>query len=554
MALRDDLFDWLSGRPAWQQHLARALVRGWLDTPQRDQILRLVVREHGGPDDSAAPLVFQPFRIEDLSAPPGPAPARLLAIGDLVGVGAVAAAQQLTFEPNGMTVVYGPNAAGKSSYVRALKRACRTVDKDSVILANIFSPAIPAPRPSATIRMLVDGEEEQLVLDLTSPGPSELATISVFDARCAELYVLRRTTVEYVPSVLALLERLATTQDDLRRALEAEMATIEGRTPRFPEFAAGSSAVHQIVRSISAETDLDEVARLCQISEPERRRREELRVLLASAAAGQSKADAAGARAAAQQAAVLAQRLERLYELLGDASVLKLRGLAQEVAETAVAARLSREEFGSGAPPGVGSGPWRVMWDAARSFVQSAGYGPFPPPPGSAAVACPLCLQEISLDAAERLRHFQAHVESEVESQVESAVAALAGATAMLPTTLIADCQPPVLESIRAVEAGLAATVDGAVNAARERLAALTAGAEAILHAELAEMPPDPCPRLRAWSDAQARRAGELEALADAAGEQRRRTELSSWRPVNCWPFVRSRSQRGCATSSSCVL
>ena len=40
-------------------------------------------------------------------------------------VNALVEDQSLTFIPKGVTIIYGDNGAGKSGYVRVLKRACR---------------------------------------------------------------------------------------------------------------------------------------------------------------------------------------------------------------------------------------------------------------------------------------------------------------------------------------------------------------------------------------------------------------------------------------------
>jgi hypothetical protein len=57
-----------------------------------------------------------------ITAPPSPV-AKILALRDLVAVGSTPAGQRLEFAPKGLTVVYGENGSGKSSYARVLRKS-----------------------------------------------------------------------------------------------------------------------------------------------------------------------------------------------------------------------------------------------------------------------------------------------------------------------------------------------------------------------------------------------------------------------------------------------
>ena len=64
----------------------------------------------------------------------------LEAVRDLVGVNALASNQQLTFGADGLTIVDGDNASGKSGYARLLKHAAGVNVRDD-ILTDVFSKA-----------------------------------------------------------------------------------------------------------------------------------------------------------------------------------------------------------------------------------------------------------------------------------------------------------------------------------------------------------------------------------------------------------------------------
>jgi hypothetical protein len=120
MTVRDDLYKWLSDQPLWQQDLARRLaMRTQLDGDDYKDALRMVTGALGalGEGESAPPP--QAIELSDLpvGTSTGELP-RLASFGSMRGVGAVAGNHELSFEPHGLTIIYGPNAAGKTTYVR----------------------------------------------------------------------------------------------------------------------------------------------------------------------------------------------------------------------------------------------------------------------------------------------------------------------------------------------------------------------------------------------------------------------------------------------------
>ena len=63
----------------------------------------------------------------------------LISIHDVENVNAIVQGQKVDFLPNGLTIIYGRNAAGKSGYARVLKKACRASGEKKAILPDIFS-------------------------------------------------------------------------------------------------------------------------------------------------------------------------------------------------------------------------------------------------------------------------------------------------------------------------------------------------------------------------------------------------------------------------------
>ena len=127
MAIYEEVLEWAGRLPLWRQDALRRLcVQGAWTEEDLSEILDLAKQHHGAP--SALQPVPQPI---GFAAEHFPAEANqdrtviLRALHSLSNVGKIPSNQVLEFQPQGLTIVYGGNGAGKSGYARVLKQACR---------------------------------------------------------------------------------------------------------------------------------------------------------------------------------------------------------------------------------------------------------------------------------------------------------------------------------------------------------------------------------------------------------------------------------------------
>jgi len=409
MPLRDELFEWLAAQDLWQQDLARRLVeRPQLEGEAYEETLLMVKGFFNATNDGETAAAPPALALDDLPPEATGAAPRLTSFGGLKGVGVVADDQTLTFRPSGLTIVYGQNAAGKTTYVRALKSICRTVDCEAEVRGNVFAEAgAEIAAPTANVEVEQAGTRRAQQVNLVEPPDLGLDAISVFDSRCAEFYIDEENAVAYVPSALKLLARLASTQDRMRGDLTREVQRLERAGPAFPEFTL-PTRVKRVLDELGAATRPRDLEALAQLSAEETERAAELRAVLASAAARNSRADAAAARQDAAQARSLAAGLRGFGERVSEAKMEAIREQGAEAQRAQAAVEAAAQEFSGLSVPGVGSETWRRMWEAARAFAESTDLS-FPPPEGA---RCPLCLQELSAPDADLMSHFEQHVRS----------------------------------------------------------------------------------------------------------------------------------------------
>ena len=135
------ILDWSLGRPQWQRDaLRRIVVHGGISGQDIEDLLKLIMSENGEDVEGATPV---PLAVEHIpTAPDSAKPVSLASISSVVGVNQLAPDQTLSFEQNGITVVYGQNGSGKSGYSRILKNACRSRHRQP-IEGNVFSSENP---------------------------------------------------------------------------------------------------------------------------------------------------------------------------------------------------------------------------------------------------------------------------------------------------------------------------------------------------------------------------------------------------------------------------
>lgn len=407
MALNDELCDWLCAQPLWQQDLARRLtMRTELDVNEVIEVLALMRQAYGAPQVAeAVPPEPRPFERHCLAEGATESPPKLLSFGELEGVGLIAGHGELAFAPEGLTLIYGQNAAGKSSYVRGLKSLCRTVDQANPIRGSVYSD-VEVP-PTGKVTTEVAGESMSRRTPLTGPSAARLDGLTVFDSACAELYVDSQNTVQYVPSALLLLTRLATAQDKLRKKVDSERAAIRGHPPATDGFPAGTRALEAIDSLQGADTAPD-LAAIAGLQKAEAARLSTLSVTVAAADASTASADARAAQADAGNARSTVEALRDLTRRVGPETARRLREASDANRTAQQALDLANQQFSAAPISGIGGSAWQSLWDAARAFVEAGG-GVFPPQTDE---ACPLCLQHVTTDAADHLARFEDHVKS----------------------------------------------------------------------------------------------------------------------------------------------
>lgn len=326
-----EILEWSKDRPNWQRDALRRLRTGTVTSADLEELVELSKSAHG----LAEPRVAVPLKEEHLAIKgQQTAAVSIASVTHHCGVNALAAEQTVAFGPN-LTIVYGPNAAGKSGYARILKRACRSRGVED-ILGNVLS-SDPPLKPKATIRY---GEGSIQVPSEWTPDAAAseaLARVSVFDGQSAPVYLRDKTDVAFRPYGLDIFDKLSVICSDVRTRLQDEHDKLNKAVPILPRLPEGTRA-KALVDGLTSLTKVEDVRTLAKLSPEDTRRLRELRDRQRDFQSSDPKQRSLELKLKADRLNMLARHLEQLSSVLGETRMAELRMASDDV-------RIARESL-----------------------------------------------------------------------------------------------------------------------------------------------------------------------------------------------------------------
>ncbi len=414
MSVYADILSWSLTRPDWQRDaLRRLFLNPQLEPNDIEELLQICKAEHGLLDHNVShePLASHHFQEPDSSLPP----VSLTSISNVQNINALAPGQTLSFSPEGITVIFGNNASGKSGYIRLLKKVCRSRHTQEQILSNIFV-SVAGEEKIATITYQVGDDEKQFDWCEDVSCPDELAAINVFDSHGASIYVNEENAVAYAPLGLNLLDSLAQVCDNITDLLNNEKrALVKALLSLQTEFQ--STDVGRWYNGLTRLTQTSEITRNTTFTEEERQRSQELDRVLAQS----NPVEAANElKQKATRFTRLRNNLSIINDALSDESTNKARLIKAEHDASVEAAQIASKSM-EGKDPinGVGTEAWKQLWAAAKNFAESVVQPGVEFPAIDTLTYCLLCQQPLDTDAKDRLDRFDKFIRDETAKKLD---------------------------------------------------------------------------------------------------------------------------------------
>jgi predicted ATPase len=422
VSVQDQIYEWVKTFEPWKQELfLRAAASPELTEQDVREVTSMLLGEKV---DGTGPREVSRDDLPDAFGADEPMIVHRLA--DLQNVNIIADGETLSFGDSGINVVYGANGAGKTGYSRVLKRAGRTLHRETV-LSNVKEENAGPPR--ATVVIEIGDQKQDVAFELDNEPPAVLGRICVADSKAGERYLISDTEVDYAPETLKSVRRLA----DVLKAVEEEVGrrldlAQPGEIDLRP-FGEGTEAAG-FVNDLDATTTEEQVTSLSTLSDEEQEQRKLLKQQLGEIEARQAPKLREAAESSARTAATLLARLGEVSTALSDAEIETARGEQKALQETREAARIAAQRFDAEPVSGVGSEPWRVLWQAARDFAEHQAQKL---PPEHDPAHCLLCMQELTQEARECLVGFDEFVRDDISARLRAAEGAVSARRDRLP-------------------------------------------------------------------------------------------------------------------------
>ena len=414
MALLDDILRWTeSSLKPWQRDAARRLFqqKNILSSQDYDELYTLLKAANGLPNPKGLnPNPLKPIHLPTISKKG--VKIVIKSIRDLNNVNKIAPSQKLDFSPSGMTIIYGGNASGKSGYARVMKRACRARDQDEQIYPNAYDPSSRKLVPEAVFDIEKNGIAKSIKWTCADDPPDDLATIAVFDSRCARVYLTDEQDVAFLPYGLEVVEDLANrVMPELNRRLDTEISCIDTNTQPFTHLL-GETAVGQLIATINFRTDPEKLKVLGTLSDQEEGRIIELNQILTET---DPRTRAKELRLSASRIKALAERIESALKQINEDAIQRMKEIDEKVIMASQAEQQAAEMLQADDTllPGTGGEIWKALFDAARKFSTEVAYPENEFPFIEEGAVCLLCQQPLK-DAGKRLLKFEEYIKNDV--------------------------------------------------------------------------------------------------------------------------------------------
>lgn len=472
MKVLQEILEWSSDRAGWQRDALRRLVlNGELSNDDVNALTEICKSAHGlAEQQETTPLTKEDLPISTMGA----APVSLLSIFHHRGVNALAEDQILKFGPS-LTVVYGDNGAGKTGYIRILKKACRARGQEH-ILGNVASGTSPLT-PVVAISYKVGTETNPR--EWNGGGQDEFVSrVSVFDTQCAAIYLTEKTDVAFRPLGLDLFDKLVSACKAVRAKLEGEQRTLASNAltalqAQIPE----GTAAAKFLSSVSSLTNPNGVQAIAHLRPEEQARLAILEQSLLDLQANNPENLIRLLTLRIGRVQTVVRHLKDVEAALAVEAVTAVFNAQSEARRKGVEAkRLCNATFPSGMLLGTGTEPWKALWESARHFSQTSVYPAKVFPVVEDGARCVLCQQDLDHAAAHRLMQFKAFVTSSTEyelRELQESFAKLRESFTNLKTA--AEVVNETLKEIRIEHETVAAAIMAALDANERRREAIVA-------------------------------------------------------------------------------
>ncbi len=416
MAIYNQILIWANSKPEFLRDALRRIIScSTITQTDIDELILLLKKENG---DTSVTLNATPIDNSHIpiTVATGTVYPKLISIKDPINVCALHNQGHLQFPNCGLTVIYGNNGSGKSSYSRILKKLCWSRNTNVELKKNVFSPSDSQQKVDFIIE--INGTSTPFQWLENSPTHSALSTIFVYDNDCGNVYVNNENPTQYKPIGIDVLERLIPILNQMSQKLNSEIDTYNTQKPLLDPTLNNNTLTSQWYSNIESKTRT-EIDTYIQFTQTDIDRKQELFSLINSQNPQQNIQNLTSLIARIEN---YIQQFHRIEELFNETSIQEIRNLRNRYESVKQAYDIATNELkGLNTIEGFGANPWRTLWDAAKNFANSNGMTDGQSfPSGESLKKCVFCQQDLDEAAKQRLIGFSRFILNDVSTQLSA--------------------------------------------------------------------------------------------------------------------------------------
>lgn len=426
------LSSWFKKAPNWQADLFCGIWNGKTDDALFNRCIKLIEQEYLLKDNHLTPETTFPkdFSLIDKQDDP----VTLIKIENVKGVGALSATTPLEFS-DGLTVVYGENGCGKSSYVRILK-SMEAPENSVQVFGNVFHSQSDFPEATIT---LSEGTIRNIVV--WKKNSRIKYPLQVYDTATAQQFVDKENEVIYEPMILAIITRMALIQEQVSAYFkEKEEQTYSEFSPlpkniitnRFIAEFKSLKTHYEILAFMKKHPwskELDDMQSSISLSLKETNPQE---------VAQKKQAQLDIIRRHGMQILSMVKSLTQIQ----CEEFIRKKTHSDKTQKTAEMLTIESQKYSI--LPEFGSIFWDELWHSAVKYIKSIDNSrevPF-----SADLYCALCQQKLDTSSVERLTHFKEFVTSDIKTETNKAQKEYRNAVDLINKNIIGKCNLAEIE------------------------------------------------------------------------------------------------------------